>query len=183
MMIGGNNGVQLMATVDTSYAPTDPYGSDLKSITGATIHMSHETGSIISLCARHDFTTDSSMAAEGVGCYLLVKQLLPLRIFLSELGFKQDTPSIIYMDNEPFLNTMTGEKGASNRSKHIMIKLNIITEAYEAGEIEFAHMHTANIPSDGLTKLLAMKEYNHKAGFIDGNKSLILDGKPRKSNN
>ena len=120
------------------------------------------------------------MAAEGVGCYLLVKQLLPLRIFLSELGFKQDTPSIIYMDNEPFLNTMTGEKGASNRSKHIMIKLNIITEAYEAGEIEFDHMHTANIPSDGLTKLLAMKEYNHKAGFIDGSKSLILDGKPRK---
>ncbi len=57
------------------------------------------------------------------------------------------------MDNEPFLNTMTGEKGASNRSKHIMIKLDIINEAYEAGEIEFAHMHTANIPSDSLTKL------------------------------
>ena len=32
--------------------------------------------------------------------------------------------------------------------------LHIIREAYWAGNIEFGHMHTANIPSDGLTKLL-----------------------------
>ncbi len=84
------------------------------------------------------------------------------------------------MDNEPFLNAVTGDKGASNRSKHIMIKLNIIHEAYQAGEIEFAHMSTNNIPSDGLTKLLAFKDYDHKAGYIDGTKPLCLEGKPRK---
>ena len=180
MTIGGSNGVSLLATVDTSYAPTDPYSSDLRSITGGTIHMSAETGSIISLCARHDFTTDSSMAAEGVGCHLVVKKVLPLRIFLNELGFSQTKPTMIYMDNEPFLNAVTGDKGASNRSKHIMIKLNIIHEAYQAGEIEFAHMSTNNIPSDGLTKLLAFKDYDHKAGYIDGTKPLCLEGKPRK---
>ena len=49
MTIGGNNGVSLMATVDTSYAPTDPYSPDLRSITGGNIHMSAETRSIISL--------------------------------------------------------------------------------------------------------------------------------------
>ena len=70
------------------------------------------------------------MAAEGVGCHLLVKQVLPLRIFLNELGFTQDKPTMIYMDNEPFLNDVTGERGASNRSKHIMIRLNIIHKAY-----------------------------------------------------
>ena len=85
-MEGGDN-VELVATVDTSYAPSDVHSNDLKSITGATIHLSEKTGSMVSLCKRHDYTTDSSMAAEGVGCHLLVKRLLPLRVFLGELGF------------------------------------------------------------------------------------------------
>ena len=67
--------------------------------------------------------TDSSMAAEGVYCHLLVKHVLPLRLFLDELGFRQDKSTMVYMDNEPFLNAVTGDKGASNKSKHIMIKL------------------------------------------------------------
>ena len=62
-----------------------------------------------------------------------------------------------------------------------MIKLNIIHEAYQAGEIEFAHMSTAYIPSDGLTQLLALKDFEHKAGYIDGTKPLNLDGKSKNT--
>ena len=43
---------------------------------------------------------------------------------------------------------------------YIMIKLHIIEEAYLAGTIEFGYMHTANIPSDGLTTLFALKADN-----------------------
>ena len=137
--------------------------------------MSEKTGSMISMCTKHDYTTDSSMAAEGVGCHLLVKRLLPLRLFLSELGFPQSEPSIIYMDNEPFLKAITGDRGASNRSKHILIKLHIIREAYEAGDVDFQHMATEHIPSDGLTKLLPKQEYKHKSEFIDGTTPMVFN--------
>jgi hypothetical protein len=117
------------------------------------------------------------MAAEGVGCHLLVKRLLPLRIFLGELGFEQTNPTVIYMDNEPYLKAITGDRGASHKSKHIMIKLHIVREAYDAGQIDFKHMLTANIPSDGLTKLLPCQEYNHKSAMIDGSSPMIMEGK------
>ena len=54
---------------------------------------------------------------------------------------------------------------------------------YQVGEIEFAHISTAtaNIPSDGLTKLFAVKDYAHKAGYIDGTKPLNLDGKSKNT--
>ena len=177
MIIGGGDNVELVATVDTSYAPSDVHSNDLKSITGATIHLSEKTGSMVSLCKRHDYTTDSSMAAEGVGCHLLVKRLLPLRIFLGELGFEQTNPTVIYMDNEPYLKAITGDRGASHKSKHIMIKLHIVREAYDAGQIDFKHMLTANIPSDGPTKLLPCQEYNHKSAMIDGSSPMIMEGK------
>jgi hypothetical protein len=177
LTIGSDNGVQLIGTVDTSYAPSDVHSNDLRSITGGTIHLSGTTGSMISICTRHDYTTDSSMAAEGVGAHLLVKRILPLRVFLTELGFPQHQPTMIFMDNEPFLKSITGDKGPSNKSKHIMIKLHITKEAYEAGEIEFAHMDTANIPSDALTKLLAQKEYNYKRTFVNGSRPMIMISK------
>ena len=160
MIIGGDDNIELVATVDTSYAPSDVYSNDLKSIIGATKHLSTKTGSMVSLCNRHDYTIDSSMAAEDVGCHLLVKRLLPLRIFLGELGFDQINPTVIYMDNEPYLKAITGDRGASNKSKHIVIKLHIVREAYDAGHIVFKHMYiTANIPLDGLAKLLPYQEY------------------------
>ena len=56
------------------------------------------------------------------------------------MGFDQDIPTMIYMDNEPFLNAVAGDEGASNKSKHIMIKLQIIPEAYLAGNLKFGHM-------------------------------------------
>lgn len=43
----------------------------------------------MSFCTQHDVTTDSSMAAEGVGCHYIVRRLLPLGYSLAELGFAQ----------------------------------------------------------------------------------------------
>jgi hypothetical protein len=70
------------------------------------------------------------------------------------------------MDNEPFLKAITGDKGASNKSKHVMIKLHVIREAYDAGDIDFSHMKTENIPSEALTKLLYQRKYLHKSTFL-----------------
>ena len=68
------------------------------SVTGAgSMHFNDAIGTKKGLKVIYTHHEQSaSMAAEGVGYYLLVKQLLPLQIFLSELGFKQDKPSLIY---------------------------------------------------------------------------------------
>ena len=49
LVLGGDQGIQLIGTVDTSYAPD---GEDYKSITGATLHMASKTGSILSMSTR-----------------------------------------------------------------------------------------------------------------------------------
>ena len=54
--------------------------------------------SILTMCTRHTICADSSMSAEGIGCHLLVRRILPLRYFFKELGFAQDHPTLIYMD-------------------------------------------------------------------------------------
>ena len=62
LWLGGKEGVQLISTVDSSYHSFP----DMKSGTGGTIHMSHDTRSIMSLCDKQSITTDSAMACEGV---------------------------------------------------------------------------------------------------------------------
>ena len=127
----------MIGTVDTSYAPD---GENYKSITGATLHLASNTGSMLTMYTRHKICADSSMSAEGIGCHLLVRQISPLRYFFKELGFTQ-----------PFMNSAVGDKGASAKSKHIMIRLKIINEAYINGDIDFQHTNTSHIPSDVLT--------------------------------
>ena len=90
----------MIGTVDTSYAPD---GENYKSITGATLHMASNTGSMITMCSRHTIFADSSMSAEGIGCHFIVRRIIPIRCFLKELGFPQCHPTMIYMDNLPFI--------------------------------------------------------------------------------
>ena len=76
------------------------------------------------------------MASEGIGGHFGVKRIMGLRYFLDELGYRQLEPSEIYMDNKPFLDTITKGKGCSERSKPILIRYNIVKEAWEQDEID-----------------------------------------------
>ena len=44
------------------------------------------------------------------------------------------------------MNSVVGDKGASVKSKHIMIRLSLINEAYVNGDIDFEHMSISHIP-------------------------------------
>ena len=72
LWIGGTEGVQIIATTDTSYHSFP----DLKSGNGGTIHIFHTTGSIMSMHETHSITTNSAMAA---------KRVLLLRYFCADL--------------------------------------------------------------------------------------------------
>ena len=74
LVTGGDQGINVIGTVDTSYTLD---GENYKSITGATLHTPSNTGSMLSICARRTIYADSSMSAEGIGCHLLVRRILP----------------------------------------------------------------------------------------------------------
>ena len=76
LTLGGDQGVQMIGTVDTSYAPDN---ADYKSITGATLYMASNTGNKLTLCSKHTICADSSMSAQGIGYHLLVRRVLPIR--------------------------------------------------------------------------------------------------------
>ena len=50
LVLGGDQGVQVIGTVDTSFTLDD---EDYKSITSATLHMASNTGSMLTLCSRY----------------------------------------------------------------------------------------------------------------------------------
>ena len=91
---------------------------------------------------------------------------MPLRYFFKELGFPQTHAALIYMDNLPFMNSVVGDKGASVKSKHVMIRLSLINEAYINGDIDFKHMSTSHIPSDMLSKLFPAPTHQHPRKLI-----------------
>ena len=79
------------------------------------------------------------------------------------------------MDNVPFMNSVVGDKGASVKSEHIMIRLSLINEVYINGDIDFKHMSTSHIPSGVLNKLVPAPTYQHLRKFLNGQSPLITD--------
>ena len=144
-------------------------------MTDGTLHMSHSTGSIMSMVEKQSITADSAMAAEGVGGHLHVRRVLPLRYFCGELGFPPLLPSKFYMDNEPFIKTIVGKRGCSERSKHILIRYRVLEEAYQADEIELLHLATLNMVADILTKPLGRADWERLRKVLLGTSPIVLN--------
>jgi hypothetical protein len=156
LTVGGTLGVHLLATVDTAFAPN----IDLKSHTGGTIHMGPQYGSFSSFSSRQTIMADSSTSAEGVGCHMLAKILLPLRFYLAELFHPSITATRICMDIVPYLQSALGEKGHSKRNKHVLIRMKIVNEAISNDEVSLEHLRTIDMVSDILTKPLGPLDFH-----------------------
>jgi hypothetical protein len=155
LTIGGAE-MDLLFTTDTSYHGFE----DLKSCTGGTVHMSRGSGSICSTCEKHTVTADSAMTAEGIGAHIQMKKALPIIYLFEELGCKTKGPAKFYMDNIPYMQTITGDRGSSNRSKHILIRLQVTKEAFADGKVTMEHLRSENMVADILTKALPFDKWN-----------------------
>jgi hypothetical protein len=54
------------------------------------------------------------------------------------------------------MQTIRGEKVASNKSKHMLIRLQVPKEAFEDGKISLEHLRSENMVADILTKALPL---------------------------
>ena len=154
LTVGGTLGVQLVGTVDTSYA------HDKKSCTGGTIHMGPQFGSFITFSAKQPFVVDSSTSAEGIGSHMHNKIFLPLRFYMADLFFPQEKPSRLFMDNVPYIQSALGEKSHSKRNKHVLVRMKITDQALENKEITLEHLNTFDMVADILTKPLGPTDFH-----------------------
>jgi len=170
LVLGGPY-TNLLLTTDTSYHGFD----DLKSCTGGTIHLNEHTRSITSMCEKHKLTTDSAMAAEGVGSHLHTRKILPILYLLEELGLEVEHPAAFYMDKHKFMQTKARNKGMSNKSKHILVRVQVTKEALQSGKIEMKHLRSENMVADILTKALSPDKWNQLRVPLLGRSSIKLN--------
>ena len=58
------------------------------------------------------------------------------------------------------MKTIIGQRGSSERSKHQLIRLRVLEEAWKFDEIDLKHLATLNMVSDILTKPLGPQDWD-----------------------
>jgi hypothetical protein len=178
LILGGTDGIQLLATIDSSY-----YGNrNFSSQCGASFHLSPTSGAFAVMSKSPKIVADSAMAIEGIGAHLGVRRVLPYRYFLEELSYLQDRPTPLYMDNLPFIQTIVGERGCSPLSKHILIRFQLMKQAYDGGEIDLEKLASHNMPADILTKALAPIHFQRLRAVLLGQNHLVFDDESISAN-
>ena len=168
LCIGGMGGVQMFATVDTSYATH----ADLKSHSMWTLHLG-TGGAFISRTKKHSIMTDSSTYAELVGAHLSIRDIQWARNFLKEIGYKNLKPTLLLIDNQSTLKIIAKQHHAG-KTKHVDIRYKMITEKVTNGEIVCEHLPTHIMISDIGTKALAPKVFIALRPYLLGHETLPI---------
>ena len=107
----------------------------------------------------------STTEAEYVALCEAAQEAVWLRRLLSDIGFSQNTPTVVFEDNQGAISLSQNPKDHS-RTKHIDIKYHYIRERVAAKEIAVQHCATGDMTADTLTKGLPKPAYeNCRAGM------------------
>jgi len=119
----------------------------------------HNAASICKSRAHTDVSL-SPMHAEYFTLTELGKQLIHSRQFLSDLGFPQHGPTIIFEDNKPAIDLAVAPQ-ITRKSKHLFIQHHFIRELVQKRLVAITHLPTEAMTADLLTKPLAPKLFIH----------------------
>jgi hypothetical protein len=102
----------------------------------------------------------SSTEAEYMAVTQACKEAIWLRRLLTDLGYNQEAPTIIYEDNQGCIELARNPVHHS-RTKHIDIQWHFIREKLESQEIQLKYCETANMVADICTKALPRVKFRH----------------------
>ena len=169
-----NNNKELECFVDADYAGCQ---EKRKSTTGYVILFA---GGVIDWkSSKQSMVTLSSAEAEYVALSTAVAKVCWLRNLLKEIGYKQETGTKIYEDNNACAIMAKGETN-SGRTKHIDVKYHFVREKQAIGEIVIERVDTANQLADGFTKALGpvkFKKFRELLGLVE----MDIQAKQRRS--
>jgi hypothetical protein len=137
----------------TGYCDSDWGGDtvDNKSTTGYAVLLNNN---LITWNTKKQPTVAlSSAEAELMAIVEVTKEIAWMSILLTELNYKINQPSTIFIDNQSAIN-MSQNISEHDRSKHIRIKYNYIKEEIDNNEIKLKWISTEKQLADIFTKAL-----------------------------
>jgi hypothetical protein len=154
---GSTNIIHLFGMCDGSYIP---YG-DSKSQMGYAVFMNLESGAIMARSHRDTTVSHSAFEIEIKALDELIRALVWVRGFLTELGFCQkDIPTPIYIDNEAAIKVGNTYQ-LSEKISHMVVRLNYIHQQVRNGTVVLKYIDTNNNVADTLTKALPHDSFLH----------------------
>jgi hypothetical protein len=130
------------------------HGTDLKTRRSVTGYVFTLAGGAIAYKSKlQSICATSSTEAEFLAAVHAAKTAKYLRWVLFELGYKQDGPTVLHVDNMAAV-AMINENKPTPRSRHIDIQHFAIQEWRERGEIVVSHLAGSLNPADQATKAL-----------------------------
>ncbi|KAH0818317.1 hypothetical protein GEV33_004473 [Tenebrio molitor] len=137
------------------YAFSDAdYAGDVisrKSTTGVVVKLG--TAIIAWKSTRQKIVTLSTTEAEYVAACQTVKELIWLKLLLSELANFEDFKATLHVDNESAINLIKNPE-FHQRSKHMDVRYHFIRDKYIMGEFNLVHVSSKQQQADILTKPL-----------------------------
>ena len=107
-----------------------------------------------------NWVTLSTTEAEYVAAVEAAKEAIWTRNLLTELGYKFNSPSTIFVDNNSAIAVAKNPEKFS-RVKHIDLRLYWLKEKVGVGIVQPVHCPTADMPADLLTKALTPVKVSH----------------------
>jgi len=143
----GKGGVVLSVYVDASYAIHD----DRKSHFGTCMFIGDFSASVATKSRKAKCMAISSTEAEYLALCEGAKLVAWARQLLSELGYPQPGPTVVYEDNQATIK-MVNNGNDKGRTKHIDVRFHYIREMIEQGQIKMEYKRTEDMIADILTK-------------------------------
>lgn len=141
----------------TTYSDADHGGNpdNKRSTSGYVVKMG--TGAISWSSRLQPFVTLSTTEAEYVAAVAAAQEILWLRNLFTELGYKFDSPSVLYLDNQSAL-AVAKNPDHHGRVKHLDLRFYWLRDEVEKGTIHVRYISTEEMPADGLTKSLGRQK-------------------------
>ena len=116
---------------------------------------------------RQAITAASTAEAEYIAASVAVREVVYLRQLLAELGFPQESATVLHEDNQPCIH-LANNPATSSRTKHIDIRYHIVRERVSSGEVELRYIPTRDQLADMLTKCVPGPQLTRQRGMICG---------------
>ena len=96
----------------------------------------------------------STAEAEYMALSEVVKEITWLRRVLNQLGYPQESPTMVKEDNQSCISWVPGET-STIRAKHFGLKYHYSKDLYEKGEVKLQYCPSEKMLADITTKPLA----------------------------
>jgi len=150
LTLGGRDKVvKLFAYSDASYV-TD---GDSKSQLGNCFFLTRDSGAFYSVSKKDNTVSHSSTEAEIKAIDLCVRTIIYLRNLFYEIGYKQEEPTTVYIDNKSAKLLLETLK-TSHKTKHMNMRINFLREQILNKVIKLVFVTTENQVADIMTKAL-----------------------------